>query len=71
MPSRLATDEEMNELAAAMGDSGQGVMEITIGGSRPDRVAEVDRFVELARAARRPITPVSLRHNPERAGSIA
>jgi len=68
VPSRLATDEEMNELAAAMGDSGRGVMEITIGGSRPDRVAEVDRFVELARAARRPITPVSLRHNPERAG---
>jgi len=68
VPSRLATDEEMNELAAAMGDSGRGVMEITIGGSRPDRVAEVDRFVELAHAARRPITPVSLRHNPERTG---
>ena len=67
VPSRLATDEEMNRLAAAMGDSGRGVMEITIGGTRPDRVAEVDRFVELARAARRPITPVSLRHNPERA----
>ncbi|HTY80138.1 MAG TPA: amidohydrolase family protein [Candidatus Bathyarchaeia archaeon] len=67
VPSRLATDQEMNELAAAMGDSGRGVMEITIGGTRPDRVAEVDRFVELARAARRPITPVSLRHNPERA----
>ena len=67
VPSRLATDEEMNELAAAMGDSGRGVMEITIGDSRPDRVAEVDRFVELAHAARRPITPVSLRHNPERA----
>src|SRR5882724_5415715 len=67
VPSRLATDEEMNDLAAAMGDSGRGVMEITIGGSRPDRVAEVDRFVELAHAARRPITPVSLRHNPERA----
>ncbi|HEY4910600.1 MAG TPA: amidohydrolase family protein [Methylomirabilota bacterium] len=67
VPSRLATDEEMNQLAAAMGDSGRGVMEITIGGTRPDRVAEVDRFVELAHAARRPITPVSLRHNPERA----
>jgi len=67
VPSRLATNEEMNDLAAAMGDSGRGVMEITIGGSRPDRVAEVDRFVELAHAARRPITPVSLRHNPERA----
>ena len=67
VPSRLATDEEMNRLAAAMGDSGRGVMEITIGGTRPDRVAEVDRFVELAHAARRPITPVSLRHNPERA----
>jgi len=66
VPSRLATDEEMNRLAAAMGDSGRGVMEITIGGTRPDRVAEVDRFVELAHAARRPITPVSLRHNPER-----
>ena len=63
----LITDEEMNQLAAAMGDSGRGVMEITIGGTRPDRVAEVDRFVELAHAARRPITPVSLRHNPERA----
>src|SRR3984893_4926599 len=67
VPSRLATDEEMNQLAAAMVGSGRGVMEITIGGTRPDRVAEVDRFVELAHAARRPITPVSLRHNPERA----
>jgi N-acyl-D-aspartate/D-glutamate deacylase len=67
VPSRLATDEEIDQLAAAMGDSKRGVMEITIGGTRPDRVAEVDRFVELAHAARRPITPVSLRHNPERA----
>jgi N-acyl-D-aspartate/D-glutamate deacylase len=68
VPSRLATDEEIDRLVAAMGDTGRGVVEMTIGGTRPDRVAEVDRFAELARAARRPITPVSLRHNPERAG---
>jgi len=35
VPSRLATDEEMNDLAAAMGDSGRGVMEITIGARGP------------------------------------
>jgi N-acyl-D-aspartate/D-glutamate deacylase len=29
-------------------------------------VAEVDRFMELARAARRPVTMVSVRHNPGR-----
>jgi hypothetical protein len=49
-----------------MGATGRGIVELTIGGSRPDRVAEVDRYVELARAARRPVTMVSVRHNPAR-----
>jgi N-acyl-D-aspartate/D-glutamate deacylase len=49
-----------------MGATGRGIVELTIGGSRPDRVAEVDRYMELARAAARPVTMVSVRHNPVR-----
>src|SRR5262245_669406 len=64
VPSRLATDHELEYLVAAMGRSGRGIVELTIGGSRPDRVAEVDRYMELARASGRPVTMVSVRHNP-------
>jgi N-acyl-D-aspartate/D-glutamate deacylase len=64
VPSRLAADAELTRLVEIMGSTGQGVLELTIGGTRPDRVAEIDRFAELARAGRRPVTPVSLRHNP-------
>src|SRR5262249_42150236 len=64
VPSRLAEERELTRLVAAMGESGRGVLELTIGGSRPDRVAEVDRFAELARAGGRPVTIVSIRHNP-------
>jgi hypothetical protein len=49
-----------------MGSTGRGIVELTIGGSRPNRVAEVDRYVELAKAAGRPVTMVSVRHNPVR-----
>jgi N-acyl-D-aspartate/D-glutamate deacylase len=49
-----------------MGSTGRGIVELTIGGSRPDRVAEVDRYAELARASGRPVTMVSVRHNPVR-----
>src|SRR5262245_60318996 len=56
----------MEYLAAAMGSTGRGIVELTIGGSRPDRVAEVDRYMELARASGRPVTMVSVRHNPVR-----
>jgi len=66
VPSRLATDHELEYLAGAMGSSGRGIVELTIGGSRPNRVAEVDRYMELARAAGRPVTMVSVRHNPVR-----
>jgi N-acyl-D-aspartate/D-glutamate deacylase len=66
VPSRLAHDDELTRLAAAMGKTGRGILELTIGGTRPDRVAELDRFADLARAARRPVTMVSIRHNPER-----
>jgi N-acyl-D-aspartate/D-glutamate deacylase len=66
VPSRLAHDDELTSLARAMGASGRGIVELTIGGTRPNRVAEVDRFAELARAAARPVTLVSLRHNPSR-----
>jgi N-acyl-D-amino-acid deacylase len=66
VPSRLGTDHELEYLAGAMGSTGRGIVELTIGGSRPDRVAEVDRYMELARAARRPVTMVSVRHNPVR-----
>jgi N-acyl-D-aspartate/D-glutamate deacylase len=66
VPSRLASDSELTRLAAAMGETGRGALELTIGGTRPDRIAEVERFVELCRAARRPVTMVSLRHNPAR-----
>ncbi|HUG38682.1 MAG TPA: amidohydrolase family protein [Candidatus Limnocylindrales bacterium] len=66
VPSRLGTDRELEYLAAAMGSTGRGIVELTIGGSRPDRVAEVDRYMELARASGRPVTMVSVRHNPVR-----
>lgn len=64
VPSRLGSEAEMEYLVAAMGSLGRGIVEITVGGSRPDRVAEVDRFAELARASQRPVTMVSVRHNP-------
>jgi N-acyl-D-aspartate/D-glutamate deacylase len=64
VPSRLAGDEELPRLVAAMGATGRGVLELTIGGTRPDRVAEIDRFAELARVSGRPVTLVSIRHNP-------
>lgn len=64
VPSRLATDEELNSLVAAMAETGRGILELTIGGTRPDRISEIDRFAELAGAGRRPVTMVSLRHNP-------
>ncbi|MBI4611129.1 MAG: amidohydrolase family protein [Candidatus Rokubacteria bacterium] len=64
VPTRLATEDELTRLVALMGETRRGILELTIGGTRPDRVAEIDRFVELARAARRPVTLVSLRHNP-------
>jgi N-acyl-D-aspartate/D-glutamate deacylase len=64
VPSRLAEERELTRLVAAMGETGRGILEVTIGGSRPDRVAEIGRFAELARAGGRPVTPVSIRHNP-------
>jgi N-acyl-D-amino-acid deacylase len=64
VPSRLAHEDELTSLVRTMGQSGRGILELTIGGTRPDRLAEVDRFAELARAANRPVTLVSLRHNP-------
>lgn len=54
VPSRLGTDAELEYLVSAMGSTGRGIVELTIGGSRADRVAEVDRYME-ARAARRPV----------------
>jgi N-acyl-D-aspartate/D-glutamate deacylase len=66
VPSRLAHDDELTRLVRVMGASGRGILELTIGGTRPDRLAEIDRFAELARAANRPVTLVSLRHNPSR-----
>jgi len=66
VPSRLAAEDELTRLVVAMGKTGRGTLELTIGGTRPDRVAEIDRFAELARAGGRPVTMVSLRHNPAR-----
>ncbi len=64
VPSRLAHEDELTSLVRVMGASGRGILELTIGGTRPDRLAEVDRFAELAKASNRPVTLVSLRHNP-------
>jgi len=64
VPSRLAEDHELTRLVEAMGETGRGILELTIGGTRPDRLGEIDRFVELARAGRRPVTFVSIRHDP-------
>jgi N-acyl-D-aspartate/D-glutamate deacylase len=66
VPSRLGTDHELEYLAGVMGSTGRGIVELTIGGSRQNRVAEVDRYMELARASGRPVTMVSVRHNPGR-----
>src|SRR5262245_51917314 len=66
VPSRLGPDGELEYLTGVMGATGRGIVELTIGGSRADRVGEVDRYMELARAARRPITMVSVRHDPAR-----
>ncbi len=66
VPSRVGTDAELDYLVGAMGATGRGIVELTIGGTRADRVAEVDRFMELARASGRPVTMVSVRHNPSR-----
>ncbi len=66
VPSRLAHEDELARLVAGMGETGRGILELTIGGTRPDRLAEIDRFVELCRAGGRPVTMVSLRHNPAR-----
>lgn len=66
VPSRLAEDRELTRLVEVMGETGRGILELTIGGTRPDRLVEIDRFIELARAGRRPVTMVSLRHNPAR-----
>src|SRR5712691_3929911 len=49
VPSRVAEEQELTRLVAAMGETGRGILEVTIGGTRPDRVAEIDRFVELYR----------------------
>jgi N-acyl-D-aspartate/D-glutamate deacylase len=68
VPSRLAHEDELTSLVRTMGASGRGILELTIGGTRPDRLAEIDRFAELARAAGRPVTLVSLRHNPSHPG---
>ncbi len=64
VPSRLGEEQELTRLCAAMGQTGRGILELTIGGTRADRVAEVERFAELARAGGRPVTLVSIRHNP-------
>ncbi len=64
VPSRLAEDHELTHLVEVMGETGRGILELTIGGTRPDRLGEIDRFVELARAGRRPVTFVSIRHDP-------
>ncbi len=66
VPSRLAEDHELTHLVEVMGETGGGILELTIGGTRPNRVAEIDRFVELARAGRRPVTFASIRHDPSR-----
>jgi len=66
VPSRLAEERELTRLVAAMGETGRGILELTVGGTRADRVAEIDRFAELARAGGRPVTLVSVRHNPLR-----
>src|SRR4030095_3960687 len=66
VPSRLGSEHELEYRAAARGWAGGGILGLRIGGSRANRVAEVDRYAELARASRRPVTMVSVRHNPVR-----
>src|SRR5437773_2288184 len=54
VPSRLGNVHELEYLAGAMGSTGRGIVELTIGGSRAARGAAGDRSAEPARPPRRP-----------------
>jgi hypothetical protein len=58
VPSRLAHEDDLTSLVRTMGASGRGIPEPDHRRHPPDRLAEVDRFAELARAGDRPVTLV-------------
>jgi N-acyl-D-amino-acid deacylase len=73
VPGVFSNDEEMLALASAMGDCGKGVFQIVPKGAagesmgdpptRAERVAEHERFVRIAQAAKRPVTYSLLQFN--------
>jgi len=67
VPSRLADRDELRALAAAMGESGRGVLEITPE-TFPLEADELAFLQELARVARRPVSWSAVLDVPGRAG---
>ncbi|HEX2542520.1 MAG TPA: amidohydrolase family protein [Caldimonas sp.] len=65
MPSRLASDEEMAALVAAMAEGGRGVYMLTKGGHTP-----VPFLESLAAATGRPVMVAALLHNGVNPGAV-
>jgi N-acyl-D-aspartate/D-glutamate deacylase len=65
MPSRLASEEEMAALVAAMGEGGRGVYMLTKGGQTPMPFLE-----SLAAASGRPVMVAALLHNGTNPGAV-
>lgn len=71
-PSRLADADELDAMARALRAFGRGVIEVapvtTVMGTTEDRLAEVARFADLARASGGPVVFAPLFQNPFVAG---
>jgi N-acyl-D-aspartate/D-glutamate deacylase len=65
MPSRLASEEEMAALVAAMSEGGRGVFMLTKGGQTPMPFLE-----SLAAASGRPVMVAALLHNGSNPGAV-
>jgi N-acyl-D-aspartate/D-glutamate deacylase len=65
MPSRLASDEEMAALVAAMSEGGRGVYMLTKGGQTPMPFLE-----SLAAASGRPVMVAALLHSGSNPGAV-
>jgi N-acyl-D-amino-acid deacylase len=73
VPGVFSNDEEILSIATAMGKSGKGVFQMVPRGAageamgdpptRADRIAEHERFVRIAQAAKRPVTYSLLQFN--------
>jgi N-acyl-D-aspartate/D-glutamate deacylase len=67
VPSRIAPREEILQLATVLADAGRGIIEVAplhLLGPTADKLADQEFYVEVARAARRPVTWAPLLANP-------